>query len=129
MFAQHEKGISKTRRITGYVLSLLPALAVMGSGFTKFLPDNEIHALLEKLGMADYAVLIGIIEIGVVVLYAIPRTSNVGFFLFCSYVGAIIVGELVIGDVPLPGLTIGVMIYVGTLLRKPSLLGWDRGME
>jgi hypothetical protein len=125
MFEQHENGISKTRRIIGYVLSLLPALGVMGSGFTKFFPDNEIHALLEQLGMAEHAVLIGLIEIGVVLLYLIPKTSNIGFFLFCSYIGGIIVGELVIGDVPLPGLTIGVMIYVGTLLRKPSLLGWE----
>lgn len=126
MFKQHENGISKPRRIIGYVLSLLPSLGVMGSGFTKFFPDNEIHALLEQLGMAEHAVLIGLIEIGVVLLYLLPKTSNIGFFLFCSYIGAIIVGELVIGDVPLPGLTIGVMIYVGTLLRKPSLLGWEK---
>lgn len=67
--------------------------------------------------------MIGLIEIVCVVLYWIPRTSNVGFFLFCSYAGGIIVGELILGDVPLPGLAIGGMIYLGTLLRKPSLLG------
>lgn len=126
MFKQHENGISKSRRIIGYVLSYLPALGVMGSGFTKFFPDNEIHVLLEQLGMAEHAVLIGLIEIAVVLLYLIPKTSNIGFFLFCSYIGAILVGELVIGDVPIPALTIGVMIYVGTLLRKPSLLGWEQ---
>lgn len=127
MFRQHENGISKPRRIIGYLLSYLPALGVLGSGFTKFFPDNEIHVLLEKLGMAEHAVLIGLIEIGVVLLYLIPKTSNIGFFLFCSYIGAILVGELVIGDVPIPAITIGVMIYVGTLLRKPSLLGWGDG--
>jgi len=125
MFKLHEEGLSKPQRITGYILALLPALGVMGSGFTKFFPNTEIHALLDQLGMGDYAVLIGLIEILVVALYLIPKTSNIGFFLFCSYIGAIIVGELVIGDVPLPGLTIGVMIYVGTLLLRPSLLGWD----
>jgi hypothetical protein len=119
----HEAGISKSQRIAGYILSLLPSLAVLGSGFIKFFPNTEIHLLLEQLGMADHAVLIGLIEIGCVLLYWIPRTSNVGFFLFCSYIGGIIVGELVIGDFPAPGLTIGAMIYVGTLLRKPSLLG------
>lgn len=96
----------------------------MGSGFTKFFPNTEIHALLEKLGMAEHAVMIGLIEIIVVLLYLIPKTSNIGFFLFCSYIGGIIVGELILGDVPLPGLTIGAMIYVGTLLLRPSLLGW-----
>jgi hypothetical protein len=73
--------------------------------------------------MAEHAILIGLIEIGCVLLYWIPKTSNIGFFLFCSYSGGIIVGELILGDVPLPGLAIGGMIYVGTLLRKPSLVG------
>ncbi len=123
MFALHENGISKTRRLFGYLLSVLPSLAVLGSGFMKFFPSAEIHLLLEKLGMADHAVLIGLIEIGCVALYWIPRTSNIGFFLFCSYIGAIITGEIILGDFPLPGLTIGVMIYVGTFLLKPSLLG------
>lgn len=119
----HEAGISKSRRTIGYLLSLLPSLAVLGSGVTKFFPDTEIHLLLERLGMAEHAIMIGLIEIVCVVLYWIPRTSNVGFFLFCSYAGGIIVGELILGDVPLPGLAIGGMIYLGTLLRKPSLLG------
>lgn len=123
MFALHEKGISKSRRLVGYVMSLLPSLAVLGSGLAKFFPGTEIHLLLERLELAQYAVLIGLIEIGCVALYWIPRTSNFGFFIFCSYCGGIIVGELVLGDVPLPGLVIGAMIYVGTLLRKPSLLG------
>ncbi|MFT5990930.1 MAG: hypothetical protein ACI9K9_002394 [Neolewinella sp.] len=52
-----------------------------------------------------------------------PKTCNIGFFLFCSYCGGIIVGELILGDVPLPGLATGAMVYIGTLLRKPSLLG------
>jgi hypothetical protein len=123
MSTLHETGISKPRRIIGYLLSILASLAVFGSGITKFFPANEIHLLLDRLGMAEHAVMIGLIEIGVVLLYWIPKASNIGFFLFCSYAGGIIVGELILGDVPLPGLAIGGMIYVGTLLRKPSLVG------
>lgn len=119
----HESGIGKPQRLLGYLLSLLPSLAVLGSGFAKFIPDTEIHALLDNLGMAEHAVIIGLIEILCVLVYWIPKTSNIGFFLFCSYAGGIIVGELILGDVPLPGLAIGGMIYVGTLLRKPSLIG------
>lgn len=123
MTTLHDAGIGKLRRIIGYLLSLLPSLAVLGSGFTKFFPNTEIHLLLERLGMAEHAVVIGLIEIGCVILYWIPRTCNIGFFLLCSYVGGITVAELTLGDVPLPGLAIGSMIYVGTLLRKPSLIG------
>jgi hypothetical protein len=123
MSTLHETGISNSRRTIGYLLSILASLAVFGSGVTKFFANNEIHLLLERLGMAEHALLIGLIEIGVVILYWIPKISNIGFFLFCSYAGGIIVGELILGDVPLPGLAIGGMIYVGTLLRKPSLVG------
>ncbi|PPK86035.1 hypothetical protein CLV84_2952 [Neolewinella xylanilytica] len=123
MFAIHEKGIGRTRRLLGYILSLLPSLGVLASGVTKFFPNTEIHLLLQALGMDDYAIPIGLIEMAIVVLYWVPRTSNFGFFLFCSYIGGIFVAELMLGDVPLPALTIGAMIYLGTLLRKPSLIG------
>ncbi|WP_168797601.1 DoxX family protein [Neolewinella litorea] len=123
MLQLHDPGISQVRRAIGYLLSFLPSLAVLGSGMTKFWPDNEIHALLAQLGMGEYAIAIGLTEIACVLLYWIPRTSNLGFFLFCSYVGGITVAELILDQVPWPGLTIGAMIYAGTLLRKPSLLG------
>jgi|GEM_PF-581159 len=122
----HEEGISRPRRIFGYLLSVLASLAIFGSGIIKFFPDNDIHVLLEQLNVAEHAVLIGLIEIGVVVLYWIPKISNIGFFLFCAYAGGITVGELILGDFPLPGLAIGGMIMVGSVLRKPSLLGWER---
>lgn len=123
MFILHEPGIGKTRRITGYLLSILPSLMVFGSGFAKFFQDARILEVLEKLGVVEHAVLIGVVEIVCVILYWIPKTSNIGFFLFCSYVGGIFVGELIIGEPPLPAIAIGSMIYTGTILRKPSLSG------
>ncbi len=125
MSVLHEIGISKSRRIVGYVLSILASLGIFGSGIIKFFPTEKILFILEQLNLSEYTIMIGLIEIFVVVIYWIPKTSNFGFFLFCSYIGAIIVGELVIGELPLPGLTTGAMIFIGTLLRKPSLLGWS----
>lgn len=126
MFQLHDPGVGRTRRTTGYVLSLLPSLAVLGSGLMKFWPAAEIHALLAQLGLEAYAVAIGLVEIACVLLYWIPRTSNLGFFFFCAYVGGITVAELLLEQLPWPALTIGAMIFAGTLLRKPSLLGGGR---
>ena len=121
----HEPGISKSRRITGYLLSILPSLMVLVSGLVKFTQNEMMVENLERLGVAEHAVLIGLVEIICVIAYWIPKTSNIGFFLFCSYVGGIIVGELILGDIPIPGIVTGIMIYVGTMLRKPSLSGLD----
>jgi hypothetical protein len=120
----HEAKIGRPQLIAGYILSVLPSLAVLFSGLLKFTAEPEILVLLEKLGMADQAVAIGVVEIVCVLVYWVPRTVNLGFFLFCAYSGGIVVAELILGDFPLPGLAIGAMLVVGTLLRKPSLSGW-----
>lgn len=122
----HEAKISRSQLIAGYILSALPSIAVLFSGLLKFTAEPEILVLLEKLGMADQAVAIGVVEIICVLVYWIPRTVNLGFFLFCAYSGGIVVAELILGDFPLPGLAIGGMAVLGTLLRKPSLSGWTK---
>ena len=123
MSALHENGTSKSQWLIGYALSILASLGILGSGIIKFFPNESILLILEQLNMSEYALIIGLVEIGVVILYWIPKTSNIGFFLFCVYIGAILAGEIVLGEFPLPALATGVMIFVGTLLRKPSLLG------
>jgi len=118
----HENGISKTQRVTGYVLSILASIGVLGSGFIKFFPNEEINQVLGRLGLEEHSIAIGLVEVLVVVIYWIPKTVNVGFFIFCSYLGGIIAAEIMLGDIPIPGLVLGAMVYVGTFLRKPSLL-------
>lgn len=120
----HEAKVGRPQLIAGYILSVLPSLGILFSGLLKFTAEPEILVLLEKLGMADHAVTIGVVEIICVMVYWIPRTVNLGFFLFCAYSGGIVVAELILGDFPLPGLATGAMIVAGTLLRKPSLSGW-----
>ncbi|MFK8058224.1 MAG: hypothetical protein AB8F78_19010 [Saprospiraceae bacterium] len=119
----HEPGISKTSRITGYVLTILASIGVLGSGLIKFFPNEEINQVLGKLGLEEHSIAIGLVEVLVVVIYWIPKTVNFGFFIFCSYLGGIVVGEIMLGDIPIPGLVLGAMVYIGTFLRKPSLLG------
>lgn len=130
MASAHEPHIQKVQKITGYTLSLMASLAVLLSGLLKFVQDPWAIEPLEKLGLVEYTTAVGFVEVLCVVLYWLPKSSNIGFFLLCSYVGGIIVGELLMGEAPVPGLAIGFMVYVGTLLRKPSLAGLsnaDRG--
>lgn len=123
----HEPGIGKVQKIIGYLLSILASLMILISGLLKFTPNAWAIEPLEKLGLTEYALAVGVIEVLCVALYWIPQTSNIGFFLMCAYVGGIIVGELLMPEVPIPGIAIGILIFLGTLLRKPSLAGLTAG--
>lgn len=112
--------ISKTRNIIGWVLSALPVLALLGGSFNKISGKAELAA---KLPYISSLPMLGVLSLICVILYLIPKTSNIGFFLMCSYYGGVIVGELAMGEFPLIGILLSIALYVGTMLRKPKLSG------
>ena len=120
----HESEISKTRKIVGYILTILPSLMIVFSGVSKVMGSEQMVLNMSRIpNFGEMLTFIGVLEIIIVILYWIPKTSNIGFFLFCSFTGGIIVGELVAGDMPIPGIMVSIFLYVGTMLRKPSLSG------
>lgn len=114
--------ISKTRNIIGWVLSAIPLLALIGGAFNKLSGKEETLANINKIGEINPA-LLGILSIVLVALYLLPKTSKIGFFLLCSYYGGVIVGEIAMGEFPLIGIVMSVLLYVGTMLKKPELSG------
>ena len=120
----HELEISKTRKITGYVLSILPSLMIVFSGMNKILGSEwMVQAMNTIPNIGEMTPFIGALEISCVILFWIPKTSNIGFFLLCSYTGGIIVAEIVASHTPMPGIVLAIFIYLGTMLRKPYLSG------
>ncbi|MEQ8238615.1 MAG: DoxX family protein [Cyclobacteriaceae bacterium] len=120
----HEIEIGKTRRVIGYVLSILVSLMLLFSGVMKIIGVPEMAENMAKIpNIGEMVTVIGVIELVSLALYWIPKTSNLGFFLLCSYAGGIIVGEIVTGEPPIPGTVVAVLLYVSTFLRKPSLSG------
>jgi hypothetical protein len=120
----HETQISKTRKITGYVLSILPSLMILMAGIMKVIGNEGMLENMNKItNWGDKMLLIGLIELGALALYWIPKTMNIGFFLLASFGGGIIVAEVVAGDIPIPGIIVSTLLYAGTFLRKPSISG------
>jgi len=113
--------MAKWQRTVGYILSIMATTAIFFSGFLKFISLPQALEPLDKLDLASYALWVGIAEVGLVILYWLPSTSRLGFFLLCSYIGAIFLGEILMDEAPLPALLLGMMIYVGTYLRVPEL--------
>lgn len=114
--------VNKTRNIIGWVLSAPPVIAVAFGAFNKISGNPEVVEILNNLNIDP--VILGLLGALCVVLYLVPVTSNLGFFMLCSYYGGVIVGELAMGEFPLVGILMSVLLYVGTMLRKPYLSGW-----
>ncbi|MEM6643234.1 MAG: DoxX family protein [Bacteroidota bacterium] len=120
----HEPGINKVRKIAGYVISILLSLLFLFSAFSKLSGSEEVKANMDAIpNMGSLLTIIGVVELLSLILYWIPKTANLGFFLLCSYCGGIIVAEIVTGGPPVPGIPVAILLFVGTFLRKPSLSG------
>ncbi len=120
----HESQISKKRKIAGYVLSIIPSLNILMAGIMKVIPTEQLVEGMNKIpNFGDKILSVGLLELLVLALYWIPKTSNLGFLLLVSYGGGIIVAETVAGVTPVAGLIVTTLFYVGTMLRKPSLSG------
>lgn len=124
MTTLHETQINKTRKIIGYILTILPSLMIVFSGSNKILGSEwMVQAMNTIPNIGEITPYIGVLEITCVLIYWIPKAGNLGFFLLCSYTGGIIVAELVASHTPLPGIILATCIYIGTILRKPSISG------
>jgi hypothetical protein len=96
------------------------------AGIMKVIGNEGMLENMNKItNWGDKMLLVGLIELGALALYWIPKTSNIGFFLLASFAGGIIVAEVVAGYFPLSGIIVSTLLYVGTMLRKPSLSGLD----
>ncbi len=113
----------KTKNIIGWILSGIPIAVLLGSAFGKILQNEELVANLNRLNIVNNIPVLGILLLFMIGLYLYPKTSNLGFFLLCSYLGGVIVGEVALGESPLLGIGLTTLFYIGTLIRRPDISG------
>ena len=127
----HDEGIGKTQKIIGYVLSILFSINIFMAGAMKLIQEAAIVERMNNIpNWGDKLLLIGVLELILLALYWIPKTQKLGFYLICAFVGGIIVAEVAAGThveqgmppAPLVGVVTAVMLYAGTIMRKPSMI-------
>lgn len=118
-----DPAISKTRKISGLVLSILPSIMLAFSGIMKIIGSEKMNENMAETNLVEFLPYIGAVEILCVIIFWTPKLSNLGFFLICSYCGGIITAEMTAGRGPWLGIIIATLFYVGTFLRKPQLTG------
>ena len=119
----HDSSISKIQRIAGYALSFMFSSMIFISGVSKVVGVEEMVENMHKItNWGDKVLFVGVSELVLLVVYWIPKSMKMGFYLLQSFVGGIIVAEVVTGQVPFAGIAVATFLYAGTILRHPSLL-------
>lgn len=112
------------RRI-GIGLSVLPVAMLLFSASAKLSANPEMIAGFKAMGYPDGALLkIGIVELIVTLLYAIPATSVLGAILVTGYLGGAVDVHARMGDelgkILFP-VILGAIAWGGLYLRDPRL--------
>lgn len=98
---------------------------ILMAGITKILGTEEMVQNFANLpNWEDKMLFIGVLELIILILYWIPKTMNMGFFLMLGFMGGALLAEVVFkGGIPIPAIFVTTLFYVGTFLRKPYLSG------
>ena len=117
----------RTMRITGWVLTGLFALFMLGASITPKLAGLDVaDETMRQLGWPDgYVLMIGLIELGCLLLYLYGRTSVLGAVLMMGLLGGAIATQVRVGN-PLFShilfsVYLGLFMWGGLWLRDPAL--------
>ena len=112
----------KTKQIVATTLTWLPALLLTASALAKLTGAKPIVENLTKVGFIPYFPLpaLALVELVCVVAFLSPRTSRVGFFLMCGYLGGAGSIDLALHMPPL-GLFLLTIIWIGAYLKDKAL--------
>lgn len=114
---------SKTLVYVGWAISILVGLALLVSGFFKFMPPNaEAEQGLQHIGWrADQLGTLGVLEILSAILFLIPQTAIIGAILVTGYMGGAIATHLRVGDSVVVQIVIPILAWLGIWLRDRQL--------
>ena len=117
----------KTMRITGWVLTGLFALFMLGASVAPKLAGAEVATdTMRQLGWPEgYVLMIGVIELACVLLYLYRHTSVLGAVLMMGLLGGAMATQIRVGS-PLFShilfsIYLGLFMWGGLWLRDPAL--------
>jgi hypothetical protein len=113
--------MSRGRRIAGWLLTGLLTALFAASAAGKLTGAAQVVEVMQKWGLGDQVVLIGVGELVSALLFAIPRTHSLGLLLLSAYMGGAIVTQMQHGESYAVPSVILVVIWVTGFLRHPEV--------
>lgn len=112
----------KAKNIIGWALTGILAFVFISSAFMKLTGSEEVVKGAASMGLtAGTMQLIGIIEIGSILLFIFPRTGLLGTLLLAAYLGGAIVTHLEHGQPFMIPVIIEVILWITAVIRFPEL--------
>jgi uncharacterized protein YndB with AHSA1/START domain len=115
--------------VLGWIISILMALLFIASAvMTKFVGFKPPEGSTADIGWVDASMIgLGCVEIGCALIYLFPCTAVLGAVLLTGYLGGAIATHTRVGDLFVPQILFGVLIWFGVYLRDPrvrAVLPW-----
>ena len=110
----------KAKKIITIVVTVLAVGMAALSGIMKFVGGAEIVAAMDKVGVGQYRIMLGMMEITFATLFAFPKTMKMGFILLSCYFAGALATELSHGT-PFNALTPLILVWVAAFLRDRSI--------
>lgn len=99
-------------------------ICVLIVGFTivgKIFKSPQVVEQMDKLGFQEELLLLAGIETIALLLYVIPKTFNLGFFLLTAYYGGAIAVNLNSPIDTIPSIVFLTLIWILSYIRRPKL--------
>lgn len=111
----------KGKKIITLVLTIIPALMMALSAVMKFAAVPQMVEGLTKIGILPNFPLpaLALLETVCFVLFLIPKTWRVGFFLVCGYLGGATAIEIA-ANMPPAAPVLLTLAWIGAYLKDPS---------
>lgn len=107
----------------GWILTGIVVLLMAASAIDKICGSEHALQMTSSFGIAPSVYrLLGIIELGSVILFAVPQTGILGLLLLTSYLGGAIATHLQHQQNILFPAGIEVLIWITVIIRFPELL-------
>jgi uncharacterized membrane protein YphA (DoxX/SURF4 family) len=113
---------SRGRVIAGWVLTVLLAVLFMVTASFKLSGAAQVVEGMQKWGLGDQRILIGVGELTSALLFLIPLTHSLGVLLLSAYMGGAIVTHMRHGESYVAQSVILALIWVTGFLRHSELL-------
>jgi hypothetical protein len=115
-------GSPKWMTIVGWVLTVIATLMLLMSAAFKFLKVPDAVTGMQKFGWDESKLLLlGILEIGSLLIYLFPKTAVLGAIILAGYLGGATATHYRVGDVIWGPIMVGIFVWVGLWLREPRL--------